>query len=91
MVGGTNYNEIRTVQAMTAFLNEHHDALILAPKAKKYITENIMPALMEAKVCIYERATKTFTPCSYRQAELRILQKVRDRKKYLRDHGAMPC
>lgn len=84
VTAGTSYNEFRGLQAMTDFLNRHHDDMIAAPRAKEYITKYIMPALMEAGVCHYDPQTKQFRKCGYREAELKILQKVRDRKKFLR-------
>jgi hypothetical protein len=39
---------------------------------------------MEVGVCEYNATTREFHRCQYREAELKVLQKVRDRKKYLR-------
>jgi hypothetical protein len=69
---------------MTDFMNQHHDAMISARNAKDYIAKHIMPALMEVGVCEYNTKTKEFHRCQYREAEVKVLQKVRDRKKYLR-------
>jgi hypothetical protein len=74
---------------MTEFLSQHHDAMIRAPKAKDYISKHIMPALMEVGVYEYNVVTKKFRLFEYREAEMKILQKVRDRKKYLRDSGQL--
>jgi hypothetical protein len=43
-----------------------------------------MPALMEAGVCEYNPKTKEFHRCTYREAVVKVMQKVRDRKKSLR-------
>jgi hypothetical protein len=75
VVAGTSFNEFRALQAMTDFMNEHHDAMISAPNSKDYIAKHIMPALMEVGVCEYNATTREFHRCQYREAELKVLQK----------------
>jgi hypothetical protein len=89
VVAGFKFNQFRSLQAMTDFLNQHHDAMISALDAKDYNEKHIMPALMEAGVCEYNPKTKEFHRCTYREAEVKVMQKVRDRKKVFACPGSL--
>jgi hypothetical protein len=84
VVVGRSFKQFRSLQAMTDFIDQHHDAMISALNAPDYIAKHIMPALMEAGVCKYNPKSKEFHQCQYREAVVKVMQKVRDRKKYLR-------
>jgi hypothetical protein len=78
---GTCYNKCRELQAMTVFLQRHRRTWLAASNAPDYARTHILPVLMEAGLCIYDPLAQQFRPCSYHEAEQKIVQKFRDWRK----------
>jgi hypothetical protein len=81
VAAGTCYNKCRELQALTVFLHRHRIPWLAAANGSDYARTHILPALMAAGVCIYEPLAQRFRPCSYREAEQKIVQKFRDWRK----------
>jgi hypothetical protein len=73
---GRCYHPYRELQAMTVFLQRHRIPSLAAPNAVNYARTHILPALMEAGVCIYDPLAKQFRPFTYHEAQQKIVQKI---------------